>query len=92
MAKRKIEKTTAPVERGKLNGVAQEFGRVADVKQVYGLKRGTTYNLLRQRKIRGVLLRVCGQKSGVRLFDMGSIRDFIESEMRASSQVNGGAQ
>jgi hypothetical protein len=92
MAKRKIEKTTAPVARGNFNGVAQEFGRVADVARLYGLKRGTLYNLLRAGRVRGCVLRVCGKKSGVRLFDMASVRGVIESSMQAASQVNGGTQ
>jgi hypothetical protein len=73
--------TTAPVQSGNLNGVLPEFGRVADCTQLFGLRRGTLYNLLRDGKIKGVLLRVRGQKSGVRLFDLASVREFIRREM-----------
>lgn len=59
---------------------ACEFGRCADVERIFGLRRGTLYNLLRDGKIRGVLLRVRGRRSGVRLFDMNSIRNFILSQ------------
>ncbi|MHC1764728.1 MAG: hypothetical protein AB9869_10565 [Verrucomicrobiia bacterium] len=56
---------------------APEFGRVTDCTRLFGLKRGTLYNLLADGKIKGVLLRVRGQKSGVRLIDLQSVRDFI---------------
>lgn len=80
-------KTTAPVERGEFNGAQKEFGRWQDVERIYSIKRGTAYNLLRDGKIRGVLLRIRGQKSGVRLFDMASVRDFISSQMQESGAI-----
>ena len=73
--------TIEPVQPGNFTGIQPEFGRVADVTRQFGIKRGTLYNLHRDGKVRGVLLRVRGQKSGVRLFDMGSVRDFIHSQM-----------
>lgn len=73
--------TANPVQPGNFTGVLPEFGRVADVTRHFGIKRGTLYNLLADRKIRGVLLRVRGQKSGVRLIEMVSVRDYIMSEM-----------
>ena len=75
--------TTEPVKPGNFNGSNPEFGRVADVTRLYGLKRGTLYNLLRDGKIRGCLLRVRGQRSGVRLFEMASIRELIQSQIDA---------
>ena len=80
MPKQKIETTTAPVKAGDFAGVVPEFGRVADLTRVFGLKRGTAYNLLGDGKIKGVLLRVRGAKSGVRLFDMASVRAYILSQ------------
>ncbi len=58
--------------------IPPEFGRAADVQRIFGLKRGTLYNLLKDRKIRGCVLQVRGARSGVRLFHLGSIRDYIE--------------
>lgn len=74
-------KTTSTVRSGDFTSVTQEFGRTGDVQKIFGLKRGTTYNLLADGKIKGVLLRVRGNKSGVRLFDMESVRDFIRRSM-----------
>jgi len=74
-------KTTAPVQPGDFAGSKPEFGRVADVTRNFGIKRGTLYNLLADGRIKGCLLRVRGQKSGVRLFDMASVRAYISSQM-----------
>lgn len=73
--------TAAPVKPGNFDNTQPEFGRAADVARMFGLKRGTLYNLLQDGKIRGVLLRVRGRKSGVRLFDLDSIRQFIAQSM-----------
>lgn len=76
------ERTTAPVAAGDTSGVTPEFGRIRDVQRLYGLKRGTIYNLLADRKIRGCVLRVRGQKSGVRLIHLASVRDLILESMQ----------
>lgn len=76
----KKSKTSAPVEPGNFTGVMPEFGRAADLQKFFGLRRGTAYNLLADGKIRGVLLRVRGKKSGVRLFDMASVRAQMKGE------------
>jgi hypothetical protein len=69
--------TTAPVQRGDFTGAAPEFGRIPDVTRLFGLRRGTIYNLLHDGKIKGALIRVRGQKSGVRLIGLDSVRDYI---------------
>ena len=69
--------TTAPVKAGDCSGQQPEFGRWRDVERLYGIKRGCLYALLADQKVRGCLLRVRGRKSGVRLFDLQSIRDYI---------------
>jgi hypothetical protein len=69
--------TTAPVQAGDFTGAAQEFGRWQDVQRQYGIKRGSLYGLLALGKVKGCLLRVRGQKSGIRLIDMASVRDYI---------------
>jgi len=71
---------TEPVQPGNFTGAVPEFGRIADVTRHFGIKRGTLYNLLKDGKVRGVLLRVRGQKSGVRLIEMASVRAYILSQ------------
>jgi hypothetical protein len=73
--------TTASVQRGNFNGVMPEFGRTKDVEQIYGIKRGTLYNLHKQGRIRAVLLRVKGKQNGIKLWDLSSIHNLIQSAM-----------
>lgn len=77
--------TTDPVVPGDFTGSKKEFGRWQDAQNSFSIKRGTLYNLLNDGKIRGCLLRVMGAKSGLRLFDMRSIRDFISAQMQAEA-------
>ncbi len=81
--------TTEPAAPGNCSGVKPEFGRASDVARVYGIKRGTLYSLLAAGRVKGVLLRVRGKRSGVRLFEMASIEELIRSEMAAA--YGGGA-
>jgi hypothetical protein len=73
--------TIEPVQCGDCSHLLPEFGRAADVQRLFGIKRGTLYNLLADGKVKGVLLRVRGQKSGVRLIYLDSVRSFIFKEM-----------
>lgn len=73
--------TTAPVAACEAKQNGAEWGRLRDVESLFGLRRGTVYNLLRDRKIRGCLLRVRGRTSGVRLIDLDSVREYIHSSM-----------
>jgi hypothetical protein len=83
----RIKVTTDPVQPGDTTGVQPEFGRCADVQRIYGLRRGSLYNLHRQGKVKGVLLRAEGQKSGVRLWHLRSISDLINSQMANQQQA-----
>ena len=78
---KKTVKTTAPVKPGNTTGAAPEFGRWRDVERLFGIKRGSLYSLLRDGKVKGCLLRVRGQKSGVRLFSLDSVRAYVLSQM-----------
>lgn len=77
----RFKTTTAPVQAGDFAGSSPEFGRWQDVQRQFGIKRGTLYNLLADGKVKGCVLRVRGQKSGVRLFDMASVRELVRSQM-----------
>ena len=72
--------TSQPIQAGNFTGVLPEFGRAEDVRRHFGIKKGTLYNLLKQRKVRGRVLRVTGEFKGVRLWDMASVRAFIHSQ------------
>lgn len=73
--------TTDPVKPGDFTGVLPEWGRSPDVDRQMGIGRATLYVLHKQGKIRGCVLRARGKKSGLRLWDMQSIRDYIQSEL-----------
>lgn len=79
--------TTEPVQPGNFTSTTPEFGRTADLQKTFGLRRGTAYNLLLDGKIKGVLLRVRGKKSGCRLWDMASVRNYIRSQMDAGKET-----
>ena len=72
--------TSIPIHAGDFSDVTPEFGRTQDVERVFGIKKGTLYNLFEQQKIRGYNLRPTGHVKGVRLWDMASIRDYIYSQ------------
>jgi hypothetical protein len=87
--KKQKRNTTEPVTPGNFTGARPEFGRASDVARIFGIKRGTLYALLGAGRVKGVLLRVQGKQSGVRLFEMASIEELIRSEMAAA--YGGGA-
>ena len=73
--------TTALVAPGNFSDAAKEFGRTKDVERIFSVKRGTLYNAEKLGLVRGVLLRLRGQKSGIKLWDMRSIENWIRGEM-----------
>jgi hypothetical protein len=77
-----LHTTTAPVTPGDFSDTAKEFGRTKDVERIFSVKRGTLYNAEKLGLVRGVLLRLRGQKSGVKLWDMRSIENWIGGEMQ----------
>ena len=76
-----VSVTTQPIAA--IGGLEPEFLRTSEVRTVFGLARGTLYNLAAAGKIRGVLLRATGKKSGVRIWSVESIRAYIRSQMAA---------
>jgi hypothetical protein len=79
--------TTAPVEPGETQNAAPEWGRIRDVERLYGIRRGTTYAMIRQKKIKTCLLRVQGNVSGLRLVNLQSVRDFIAAQLKENEQM-----
>lgn len=73
--------TTDEVAAG--SGIEQfpEFGRVADVRRLFGIRRGSLYSLIKRGAIKSVLLRIAGNRSGVRLIHLDSVRQYIHAAM-----------
>jgi hypothetical protein len=59
--------------------VRGEWGRWRDLERLFGIKRGTAYNLMAEGKIKGVVLRRKGNLHGCRLFHLESVRQYLNS-------------
>jgi hypothetical protein len=84
MPKKKMKTTTAPVRAGSFSGAKKEFGRTKDVEHVFSIKRGSLYNAEKLGLVRGVKLRLRGQKSGIKLWDMRSVEAWVRAEMETN--------
>jgi hypothetical protein len=73
--------TTKPIALGNCTDVMPEFGRFQDVQRLFGLKRGTLYNLIEEGHIKSVSLRRRGQVKGVRLIYLQSVSDYLHELM-----------
>lgn len=72
--------TTAPIKASEPDEISPEWARDDGIYRLFGLKRSTVRNLFEDGRIKGIVLRVRGQKSGCRLWNVNSIRELIESE------------
>ena len=78
------QNTTAPVQPGAI-GSHIEFCRPADVRQLFGIGRSYCYQLIQSGAIRSTCLRQRGKRTGVRLIDVASVRDYLRGEMDKAS-------
>jgi hypothetical protein len=69
--------TTAPVTASPANDV--EFVDAPGLQARFGIKRSLAYTLMADGAIRGVSLRRRGQLKGKRLFDVASVRAFLNA-------------
>jgi len=65
--------------------VHPEFGRWQDVQRLFGIKRGTLYNLLAEGKVKSVSMRRRGNKFGCRLFYLPGISEYLHSLLEAQN-------
>lgn len=76
--------TTEPINMQANPGatpVLPEFGRWQDVQRLFGIKRGTLYNLLAEGRVKSVSLRRKGNVHGCRLFYLASISQYLNGLM-----------
>jgi hypothetical protein len=71
--------TDSPVEPGRF--LTPEFLDVHQVRIYFGLKQSHLYRLLAENKIRAVSIRQRGRSRGRRLFDVASIRAFLNASV-----------
>lgn len=81
--------TLQPVTESSNSNLIPEFGRWQDVQRLFGIKRGTLYNLWAEGKIKSASVRRRGNKCGCRLFYLPGISEYLKSLMQ---QPNGGAR
>jgi hypothetical protein len=54
-----------------------EYGRFGELERRFGIRRSTAYELINAGKIRSVAVKKKGTRSGIRLIDFGSVREFL---------------
>ena len=64
-----------------------EFLRTEDVRKVFGIRRGSLYGLAKLGRVKSCLLRIRGNRLGVRLWSVDSIRSYIASQMQAEEEA-----
>ena len=58
-----------------------EYGRFDELERRFGIRRSTAYELINAGKIKSVAVKKKGTRSGIRLIDFGSVRDFLRGNM-----------
>jgi hypothetical protein len=76
--------TTEPVRATDAAKVDPEFVRFDGLYRMFGIRRGSAYNLIADGEIKSVSLRIRGTKQGVRLIDVQSVREFLARQSAAS--------
>ena len=74
------EQVNAPI--AKTSSALPEFGRWRDVERLFGIKRGTLYNLMAEGKIKSVVLRRKGNVHGCRLIHLASVSNYLNELMQ----------
>ena len=76
--------TTEPVTApNQINAPLPEFGRWRDVQRLYGIKRGTLYNLIAEGKVKSVVMRRKGNIHGCRLIFLASVSQYLHGLLEA---------
>jgi hypothetical protein len=76
-----MKTTTTDTIRLKANSgqpaVLPEFGRWQDVQRIFGIKRGTLYNLMAEGKVKSLVLRRKGNVHGCRIIHLASVSAYL---------------
>jgi len=57
-----------------------EFGRFDDLQRRFGIRRSKAYELIQRGQIKSVSVKKKGARSGVRLIDFASVREFLRGQ------------
>ncbi len=77
----KTELAAAEIQPASADKAGAEFGRIAEVERLFGLKRGLTYQLINAGRIKSVCLRKPGAQTGVRLVHLDSVRQMLKANL-----------
>jgi hypothetical protein len=58
-----------------------EYGRFDDLQRRFGIRRSKAYELIQAGKIRSTCVKKKGARSGIRLIDFESVRQFLRGNM-----------
>jgi len=78
--------TLEPVVVGDTADATPQFGRWQDVQHLFGIKRGTLYNLMAEGAVKSVSIRRKGNVHGCRLFYLPGIREYLSSLLEDQTQ------
>ena len=53
------------------------FGRFSELRRLYGIPRSSAYILLNEGKIKSRIVKMKGSRTGIRLIDFQSVRQFL---------------
>ena len=79
----KSDHTLTPATGGNTSGALPEFGRWRDVERLFGIKRGTLYNLMAEGKVKSLVLRRKGNLHGCRLIHLASVSQYLNNLLQA---------
>ena len=80
------------VVAGQCSSVLPEFGRVEDVRRIFGIRRGVLYRLMARGAVRSIVLREPGRRTGCRLIHLASVSELLQRLMgeQAASEISEG--
>ncbi len=61
-----------------------EYRRFDDLQRRFGIRRSTAYELIGAGKIKSVAVRKKGARTGIRLIDFHSVREFFREDDKAT--------
>jgi len=68
-----------PTEAEKYVGQGPEWARIPDIDQRFGIRRSKLYELIQSGEVVSTCIRRKGAKSGVRLINVESVREFLRN-------------
>jgi hypothetical protein len=59
-----------------------EFGRLDELQRRFGIRRSKAYELINGGQIKSVCVKKKGARSGIRLIDFDSVREFLAEQLK----------